>query len=78
MRISSVFSWGRVCNAAVKPNDADVYPFALDVGPELKVAVDHGGAAAFGVFLDVDCGAFVFEVGFNDFDGFAVELLGGS
>jgi hypothetical protein len=40
------------------------------------VAVDHGGAAAFGVIVVVDFVAFVFVVGFGDFGGFAVEFLG--
>ena len=40
------------------------------------MAVDHGGAAAFGVIVVVDFVAFVLVVGFGDFSGFSVELLG--
>ena len=40
------------------------------------MAVDHGGAAAFWLFVVVDFVALIFEVGFGDFGGFAVELLG--
>ena len=71
------FLLGRVCSGAVEPDDADVYRFALNGGPELKVAIDHGGATAFGVFLVIDYVAFAFEVGFSDFDGLAVEFQRG-
>ena len=67
---------GGIRNGAVRSDYADVDWFALEGGPKLEVAVDHGGAAAFGLFVVVDFVAFVFEVGFGDFGGFAVEFLG--
>ena len=40
------------------------------------MAVDHGGASAFGVFVAVHFVLFVLEVGGGDFGGFSVEFFG--